>query len=313
MTVQAPPREVAPPTRASSPAASGAHDWTLGRVVRLILLLVLALYFALPLVWMLLAPSKTDSQLVARNPYAFGSFANYATAWKHLLLFNDREIYRWIINSIWYSGATVVISVATAVPAGYALAATRIRGRQVILMATLISMITPAAARVLPLFLEINAVGLTDTAWSVILPSSFFPFGVYLAFVYFSTSLPRDVLDAARIDGSSESQLFSRIALPLAKPLVGLVSFFSFLGGWNDYFLPFVMLTSDRKYNLPVGLAALISGSPGINPGSTASNLPIARPEVALAGMVVVAPVAVAFIMTQKYVVSGILAGASKE
>jgi multiple sugar transport system permease protein len=88
---------------------------------------------------------------------------------------------------------------------------------------------------VLPIFLEMNQFQLVGKALSVILPMSFYPFGVYLAYIYFSSSIPADLLEAARIDGCSELQVFTRIALPLASPIVALVGFFNFVQNWNNY------------------------------------------------------------------------------
>jgi len=177
---------------------------------------------------------------------------------------------------------------------------------------TLLTMIMPGSATVLPLFLEVNAVHQLNTPLSVILPSAFFPFGVYLAYIYFATSLPRELLAAGRIDGASEVRLFLSIALPLSKPILGLIAFFSFVGNWNNFFLPFVMLSDDTKYNLPVGLQALIANSPALHPALGGSDLPIRRPEAALAGLIVVVPVLIVFLFSQRYVVAGMLAGAEK-
>ncbi len=99
---------------------------------------------------------------------------------------------------------------------------------------------------------------------------SFFPFGVYLAYIYFSTSIPRELLSAARLDGCSEWQVFSRIALPLATPIVALVAFFSFVQNWNNFFLPFVMLPSSDGYPVQVGLTSLLASTPAFNPSSVA-------------------------------------------
>ena len=107
---------------------------------------------------------------------------------------------------------------------------------------TLIVMIMPAAALVLPIFLELDALHLIGSMLSVILPFAFFPFGVYLAYIYYSTAIPPDLLDAARIDGCGEWATFRRIALPLAKPVVALVFFFSFVADWNNFFLPYAVL-----------------------------------------------------------------------
>ena len=103
-------------------------------------------------------------------------------------------------------------------------------------------MLVPSTALVLPIFLELSAAKLIGNPLAAILPFSFFPFGVYLTYIYFSTAISRDLLDAARIDGAGEVQVFARIAMPLAAPVVALVAFFNFTSSWNNYFLPYVTL-----------------------------------------------------------------------
>ncbi|GIG63457.1 sugar ABC transporter permease [Longispora fulva] len=286
--------------------------WTVLRAVRGTVLLGFGAFCLIPLVWLLLAPTKTDAQLVNGHPLSFGSLAQFGRAWQHLVDYNDSVLYQWIANSILYSVGSLLISVATSLLAGYALAVSRIPGRKALLVLTLIAMMVPPTALVLPLFLELNTVHLTNTALSVILPASFYPFGVYLAFIYFSTSLPKELLEAGRLDGCSEAGLFWHLARPLAKPLIGLLSFFSFVANWNNYFLPYVMLSEESKYNLPVGLGAVVSGTPALNPANGGSFLPITRPEVALAGLLVVVPIAVIFVFCQRFLVRGILAGSVK-
>ena len=130
-----------------------------------------------------------------------------------------------------------------------------------------LTFVMPATALVLPLFLEANAVHAVGTPLAVILPFSFFPFGVYLAYIFYSSSVPKDLLAAARIDGCNEWDVFRRIALPLARPIIALVTFFAFVANWNNFFLPFVMLPNSTNYPLPIGLQDLLSATPAFNPG----------------------------------------------
>ena len=154
--------------------------------------------------WLVLAPTKSDEALVTSGPFAFGSFHHVALAWDHLDAFSDHIYRAWIGNSLVYAFGATAIVLVTAIPAGYGLALARFPGRRLVLTLTLVVMIMPAAALVLPIFLELDALHLIGSALSVILPFSFFPFGVYLAYIYYSTAVPRDLLDAARIDGCGE-------------------------------------------------------------------------------------------------------------
>jgi len=277
-----------------------------------LLLAVLLVFFVLPVIWLLLAPSKTAGQIVHDNPLSFGSFGRIGDAWRHLFSFENGAVLTWLRNSAVYALGSLVLTLLTSVPAGYALALTRFRGRKVLLAITLVTMITPSATLVLPVFLELNKFQLIGTAWSVILPFSFYPFGVYLVYIYFATSMPRDLLAAARIDGCSEWQLFIRIALPLAKPVIGLVAFFSFVGNWNNFFLPYLVLPNSDEFPIQVGLNQLLSSTPSFNPVAGA-GLDITIPELALAIIIAILPVLVLFLFSQRALVSGMLAGATKE
>jgi multiple sugar transport system permease protein len=205
-----------------------------------------------------------------------------------------------------------VLTLVVSIPAGYALAKTDFRFRRAILIATLMVMLIPNTALVLPIFLEISAVHLVGTPWAVILPFAFFPFGVYLAYIYFSTSVSKTLLDAARIDGASEFMAFWRIALPLAMPVVALVGFFNFVSNWNNYFLPFVMLPGSKTMPIQVGLVELLANVQQFNP-TTAATIVITLPQLALATLISVAPVLIVFLFSQRFLVSGLTAGATKE
>ncbi|MET9019129.1 carbohydrate ABC transporter permease [Actinopolymorpha sp. NPDC004070] len=301
-----------PRTGPSRPHGDAGFARTAARTVRVAVLLAFVVFFGVPLIWLLLAATRTNDDLLTGFPIAFGSFHNLSTAWHHLLSYNDSELLSWVWNSVVYSVGGLLLTLVACVPAGYALASTRFRGRYALLLTTLVVMIVPGSTLVLPLFIEVSSVRLLDTMWAVILPMAFFPFGVYLTYIYYATSLPPALLDAGRVDGCSEWQLFWSIALPLARPVVSLVAFFAFVANWNNYFLPFVMLTDDHKYNLPVGLAALIQSAPGVHP-AFASELPIYGPEIALAGVVTVAPIAVIFLFSQRSMIAGIFGGAVKQ
>jgi multiple sugar transport system permease protein len=283
------------------------------RSLVVLLLAVVAAFFLVPLIWLLLAPTKTDSALIARSPFAFGSFSQVATSWNHLLAFEGGAILVWLQNSAVYSFAGMAIAIVVGIPAGYGLAVTQFVGRKTLLVITLVVMIMPSTALVLPLFLEMNSLHLVGNAFSVILPFSFFPFGVYLAYIYFTTTVPADLLAAARIDGCSEWKTFRYVAAPLAMPVIALVAFFNFVANWNNFFLPFVMLPSSNQYPIQVGLENLLSSTPAFNPTIGGSQLAVYRPEVALAILLAIAPVLIVFLFSQRALVTGLLAGATKE
>jgi multiple sugar transport system permease protein len=271
-------------------------------------------FFFVPVLWVLLASTKTDVQLTSESPFALGTLSHFADAWRALFGFQNDAMVRWLENSALYSIGGVSLAVLAAVPAGYGLALTQFIGRRTLLSITLVTMIMPATALVLPLFLEMNVVRLTDTPWAVILPFSFFPFGVYLCYIFFSSTIPKDLLAAARVDGCTEWSVFRYIALPLARPVVALVAFFAFVADWNNYFLPFVMLADSNKLPVQVGLEYLIDSTAAFNPGNPGTGAQaVHRPELALAILVAIAPVAFVFLFAQRTLVKGMLAGATKE
>ena len=275
----------------------------LGRVTAFLIVGFFAVFFVLPLVWLLLAPTKDTAQLNGFHGEAslsFGSFEQLVANWNELVAFQDGRIWTWLGNSVFYAGVALVLTLLVSIPAGYALAKTNFRFRRAILISTLMVMLIPNTALVLPIFLEINAVHLVGSPLAVILPFAFFPFGVYLAYIYFSTSVSRELLDAARIDGAGEFVVFWRIALPLAIPVVALVGFFNFVTNWNNYFLPFVMLPGSKTQPIQVGLVELLANVREFNPTTVASDS-IPFPQLALATLISVAPVLIVFMFSQRF------------
>ena len=284
------------------------------RGVRLVILLAFAAFFVVPLLWLILAPTKSDGEIVSAGPLSFGSFHQVALAWRHLDAFSHHIFRTWISNSLLYAISATAIVLATAIPAGYGLAFGTFPGRKFVLTLTLVAMVMPSAALVLPIFLELNAMHLIGSVLSVILPFAFFPFGVYLAYMYYGTALPPELLEAARVDGCGEFSAFFRIALPLAKPVVALVFFFSFVADWNNFFLPYTVLAKSDQYPIQVGLSNLLSSTPSFNPavGGGGQQVGIFRPELALATLLAVVPIAVVFMVSQRALVRGLVGGAVK-
>ena len=298
-------------TATHSPKKKSAGG-TVGRTGVWLVLLVYALLSIVPMVWLLIAPSKTAEQLNNNNPFSFGSFANYGEAWNHLLTFQNGVIVNWVMNSVLYTVGIVAISCISAILAGYALAATAIPFKRTLLIVTLVAMIVPPVALVIPLFIEISNAQLFDTPTAVILTSSFYPFGVFLAYIYFTTAIPKELYEAAKVDGAGEFATFWRIALPLSKGLFGMLAFFSFSASWVNYFLPYVLLGSAENFTLPVGLGVLFSSTPALNPGNGAQQSVIGRPEIALAGLVVAIPILIVFLLSSRLLVRGVLSGSVK-
>lgn len=220
----------------------------------------------------------------------------------------------WLANSTFYAAGGAAIAVGVCVPAGYGLAVTDFVGRRLLLILTMVVMLIPTNALVLPLFLEANAAHLLSSPLAVILPFGLFPFGVFVAYLYFDTAVVHDLLAAARIDGCDELQAFRRVALPLAAPVVAMIAVLDFVAGWTNYFLPWVMYgvtNTPGRYPVALGIAAQLI--PGETSGSYLGNLQLTTTttpaQIALLILVTSAPVLVLFVFAQRWVGAGRLHG----
>jgi multiple sugar transport system permease protein len=282
-----------------------------GRLGRNAVLVATVLFFGVPLVWLFLAATKTSEQLRNDAPLSFGSLQNVAVAWSNLFGYSDGILAQWVLNSAFYTATSVAIALLACIPAGYGLAKFEFQGRTTVLFLTLVTMVVPPAALILPLYLEMSAFGLTNTPWAVILPLSFYPFGVYLVYLFASTSIPDSIIEAARLDGASEWGILCTIFLPLARPAIVMVAFFAFVNAWNSFFLPYIMLTSADLANLQTGLQLLVRNTNALG-GANFTGIPIREPEVALAAIISISPILVIFLFAQRYLVAGQTVGAEK-
>ena len=214
----------------------------IGTLAANVTLIAFAVISVLPILWLLLAPSKTDPEITDRHPLAFGQFSGYSTAWKNLQSFNDGVVLTWGLNSIWINER---------------LSGFNLPVKRMLMVGTLITMLTPPMALVVPIFVLIDQLGLMDRPLGVILVCSLYPFGTFLAYIYFSTTIPTELYEAAKMDGCNDFRLFTKIALPLSWPIVSLLMFFAFVGNWANFFLPYVLLPSPENYTLPIGLGFL--------------------------------------------------------
>ncbi|MBU4239809.1 MAG: carbohydrate ABC transporter permease, partial [Alphaproteobacteria bacterium] len=185
------------------------------------------------------------------------------------------------------------------VPAGYAFAKLRFKGRDKVFQLLVAALVVPAQIGTLPLFLMLKSMGLVNTYAGALVPWLASIFGLFLVRQY-ALSIPDEMLEAARIDGASEGQIFRRIVLPTLQPIIVTLGLFVFLGSWNDFLWPLIILTDQSNYTLPVALAAL-------------SREHVQDIELMMAGAVVtVAPVLILFLALQRYYIRGMLAGSVK-
>jgi len=286
--------------------------WGARRLVVWGVLGVAAVFFVVPIVWLLLE-STTTGGLGA--PLGFGSLSQLAVNWQVLFSGSLGPTLTWLANSTLYSGSGVLIAVAVGIPAGYGLATFDFIGRRPLLFATMIAMLIPSNALVLPLVLEAHSLHVLSSPLAVILPYGLFPFGVYIAYVYFNTPRVHGLLAAARADGCSEWQAFKHIALPLARPVTGLVVVLDFIASWTNYFLPWAMYSLfdvPGRFPVTLGIAQQLMAGPTYG-GYLLRDLQLqtaSSPSAeALLILVSCAPVIIVLAIAQRWIVSGRLQG----
>lgn len=296
------------PPRASSAStrtrrAGGAQRESLvSRSVAMLIMIVFTLYFLIPIWWLLVASTKSRGDLFTTNPLWFSDL-NF---WNNLvaLLNYDSGIYlRWIVNSIGYAGIGALVATILAGMCGYALAKYRFRGRELLFNVVLGGVLVPATALALPLFLLFSQVQLTNTFWAVFLPSIVSPFGVYLARVFAEASVPDELLEAARLDGAGEVRTYFTVSIRLMLPALITIFLFQFVGIWNNFFLPLIMLRSEELFPVTYGLYAW---------NSTINQFPELRSFVLIGALLSIIPLIVTFLLLQRYWRTGLGTGALK-
>jgi len=260
-------------------------------------LLAAALLALGPLLWMVSASFMVPGEARTSPPPLL---PNQATLANYRELFTHAGMGRYFLNSLFLATGATLLALTFNVAAGYAFAKLRFAGRDRIFRLMLGALIIPAQVSMIPLFLLLKSLGLVNTYLGVLLPAVANVFGIYLVRQY-ALSIPDSLLEAARIDGASELRLFRSIVLPALAPILVTLAVFTFLGSWNDFLWPLIVLTGEEHYTLPVAVASL-------------NREHVQDSELMMAGSVVtVVPVLVLFLFLQRYYIQGLLAGAVKE
>jgi multiple sugar transport system permease protein len=249
-----PPRDPEPAPRRRSrgnPAAIGVR-----RSSRLVLngvLILTALYFLLPVWWLLVSSTKTNSGLFSSSGFWFSGFHLVANI-KDVFSFGGGLFGRWMLNSAIYSGVSALGATVLGSACGYALAKFEFRGRGLIFGIIMSGVLVPNALLTVPLYLMFSKIHLVNTYWAVIIPSVVSPFAVYLGRIYALDAVPDTILEAARIDGAGELRIFTQIVVPMIRPGLVTIFLFSFVSAWNNFFLALVMLSNQKLYPVTLGL-----------------------------------------------------------
>ena len=250
----------------------------------------------LPLLWMLAASLMPAGEA---NHYPPRLWPSTVTFEHYIALFTRLDLGHYLLNSALLAGATTLISLFINSMAGYAFAKFRFRYRDRLFRGLLAAMVIPAQVAMLPLFLLLKQFGLINTYWGVIIPGMASIFGIFLIRQYL-LAIPDSLLDAARMDGAGEFRIYWSLILPLCRPILVTLAIFTFLGAWNDFMWPLIVLTDSSMYTLPVALANLLGEH-------------VQDTELMMAGSVLtVLPVMLLFVALQKYYIAGIMLGGMK-
>jgi len=274
-----------------------------GRILLIAALAVAAVYFLLPVYWLIITATKTTDAINGsfglwfERPQLLTNLGNVFSADDHIYL-------KWVLNSLLYAGVGAALATLFAAAAGFALAKYRFRGKEAIFKTVLAGVLLPQTALALPLYLMFSRIGLVNTYWAVLIPSIASPFGVYLCRIYAESAVPDSLLEAARVDGAREGRIFSKIVLRIMSPALVTVFLFQFVGIWNNYFLPLVMLSDDTKYPMTLGLATW---------RTNADRVPEFLQYTIGGAFVSVIPLAIAMLVLQRYWRTGLTEGSVRE
>lgn len=279
---------------------------TASKTVSMLLLILFALYFLLPIYWLIVSTTKTTNDLFNTPMLLPSSMKTFAANFSWLTSYSNGIFWIWFLNSILYAGVTAALGSLISSLCGYALSKYHFKMSGLVLSLTLGAMMIPQAATVIPIFLMIKSLGLMNSYVGVILPMLASPFGVYFMSIYIKDAMPAELIDSGRIDGANDYTIFTKIALPVLSP--GYVTLFliMFISTWNNFFLPLVLLSQSDRYPLTVGLSIWIAN---LNTAGTGTPL---YPLIMIGSFMSILPMLIAFPFLRKYITSGISMGSVK-
>jgi multiple sugar transport system permease protein len=224
-----------------------------GMILLYLILIFLAAVMIMPLVWMLSTASKTLAEATDIEfrliPTKFMLFQNIVSA------FARQPFGRVFANSGFVAGTITFSRVVLCSLAGYSFAKFRFPGRDAIFMGVLSTMMVPFFVVIIPLYIVVYSFGWLDTYWAVIMPGIVNAYGIFLMRQFMVSSIPDELIDAARIDGAHEVRIFAQIALPLAKPALSTLAVLTFMSTWDGYIWPLMVINDKRMMTLPLAMA----------------------------------------------------------
>jgi len=257
------------------------------------MLIGLSLIFVAPLVWMLLTSIKGPGEATQVPPTVVPQDPT-TEAYSTLFTGNSQTpVLRWFLNSMLAATGQAVVILAVASMAAYALARMDFRGKRVVFSMIIATLFVPIFTLIIPNFLIIDRLGWLDSLWALIIPGAAGAFGVFFLRQFF-LSLPRELEEAAVLEGANSWQIFTKVILPLSKPALATLAVISFLSNWNDFICPVYVLFSPDNFTLPPGL--------GILQVAYTINYPVVMAGAALASI----PALILFLFAQRYIIEGV-------
>ena len=269
---------------------SAATESKAGVWIRTAIIAAGGVVFLFPFVWMISTSLTTTGQLFVLPPNLIPDPVDTGA---YERLFTEVPIGRWVLNSVGVSLTVTFLQVLTSAMAAYAFTRLTFRGRNVIFVLFLATLMVPFQVMIVPLFIELRYLGLLDTYAGLIIPEIAMPFGVFLLRQAFM-GLPRELEEAAFVDGASHVRVFFTLLLPLSKPAIATVAVFSFMGSWNNFLWPLIVINNRDLMTLPLGLSSLSSRF------VTDWNLLLAGATIS------VLPIVAVFLFAQRYVLQGV-------
>jgi multiple sugar transport system permease protein len=268
------------------------------------LCVLFAVFTLIPIVWILINSTKTQSNIF--ETFGFWFAAPFEFFRNVSLLFQDVDgdgtYIRWLGNTVLYAVLGGGGATALAAMAGYGFARFRFRGARALFYFVISALLVPITAVTLPLYLVYAKIHMINSIWGMIVPSLVSPVGVYLMRTFIDSSVPRELIDAARIDGAGEVRIFLRVAVPLMVPGLMTVLLLSIVAVWNNYFLPLMIFSQNNLYPLTTGLG--VWSSRAANSGDQ-----LIYPLLVTGGLMTTVPLVALFLIVQRYWRSGILLG----
>lgn len=262
-------------------------------------LILCAISMLLPFFWMVSASFMTNEEVFS---YPIKFLPSKIDFFNYVNVFQSMPLARYFLNSLFVSIITTIGQVVISSMAGYAFARFEFRGKEILFIIILMSMMIPPQVNIIPLFYVMRELGWIDTYQALILPGFFGGFGIFLMRQWFA-KLPKSVEEAAKIDGSNNFEIFFKVAMPLALPAVITLAVFTFVTSWNSFMWPLIVTNSDSMRTLPVALAAFKGSYREI----------VVWGELMACSVISVIPVVGVFLLGRKYFINDLLAGSLKD